>query len=102
MALITHTLYPEHIALTSRNESEWQTLNPVLLKGELGIESDTQRIKIGNGKTAWSDLSYIDSEMLAAVSDLTERVESLESLAGSIMEVVSSVMDNIMKGEINV
>lgn len=32
--------------------------NPVLLKGQLGAESDTTYMKLGNGTTAWNDLSY--------------------------------------------
>ena len=101
MALITHTLYPEHIALTSRSSSDWQALNPVLLKGEIGIESDTLRMKIGNGISDWNVLAYPDAGVMTAINDLTERVEYLEELAGAVMEVVSSVMNNIMKGEVN-
>jgi hypothetical protein len=41
------------------NESNyWYELNPILGKGEIGIESDTGLIKIGNGATNWNDLDY--------------------------------------------
>lgn len=36
----------------------WSTQNPVLLEGELGLETDTRQFKIGNGVTAWSSLPY--------------------------------------------
>ena len=36
----------------------WQTTNPVLAEGEIGIETDTNRIKIGNGTDTYKDLSY--------------------------------------------
>ena len=32
--------------------------NPTLAQGELGIELDTGRIKIGDGVTAWNTLKY--------------------------------------------
>lgn len=35
--------------------------NPILLKGQLGAESDTTYMKLGDGKTAWNDLGYIVS-----------------------------------------
>jgi hypothetical protein len=35
--------------------------NPVLAAGEFGIESDTGRMKIGDGTTAWSRLPYSQS-----------------------------------------
>lgn len=36
----------------------WSTNNPILLAGEIGIESNTNRIKIGNGTSHWNDLTY--------------------------------------------
>ncbi len=32
--------------------------NPVLLKGQFGYESDTRKLKVGNGTTAWNSLAY--------------------------------------------
>lgn len=36
----------------------WSARNPVLLAGELGLETDTLRLKIGNGEAAWNALPY--------------------------------------------
>lgn len=36
----------------------WTATNPVLAQGELGLETDTTKYKIGNGTTAWNSLSY--------------------------------------------
>ena len=36
----------------------WADLNPVLGEGELGIESDTNLSKLGDGKTHWNELKY--------------------------------------------
>jgi hypothetical protein len=38
--------------------ANWTAANPVLLNGEVGIETDTRRFKIGNGTLAWASLSY--------------------------------------------
>jgi hypothetical protein len=38
--------------------AEWTTANPILADGELGIETDTSLMKIGDGVTAWSALPY--------------------------------------------
>ena len=38
--------------------SRWTSLNPILLAGEIGFETDTNKIKIGDG-SHWNDLSYI-------------------------------------------
>lgn len=39
--------------------SDWIRLNPVLINGEIGQEINTGRLKIGDGKTRWTDLTYI-------------------------------------------
>lgn len=39
--------------------TNWTTNNPILLAGELGFESDTNKFKIGNGTSSWNDLSYV-------------------------------------------
>jgi hypothetical protein len=36
----------------------WNTVNPVLSDGEPGLETDTNKIKYGDGSTAWLDLAY--------------------------------------------
>lgn len=36
----------------------WASLNDVLLDGEIGLERDTGKIKIGNGSTPWNSLPY--------------------------------------------
>lgn len=39
--------------------SQWSTANPTLLAGEIGLETDTNKIKVGDGSTAWNSLDYI-------------------------------------------
>ena len=36
----------------------WVSNNPILLEGELGIESDTGKVKLGDGSTPWNSLDY--------------------------------------------
>ena len=38
--------------------AQWTAANPVLDAGEPGWESDTNKLKIGDGTTAWASLSY--------------------------------------------
>lgn len=36
----------------------WAEVNPILAAGEIGVESDTLKIKIGDGVTAWNSVAY--------------------------------------------
>lgn len=39
--------------------AEWTLENPTLLLGEIGVESDTRKFKVGDGVSAWVDLDYV-------------------------------------------
>jgi len=65
------------IQLRRDTAANWTSANPVLAQGELGLETDTSRYKIGNGSSAWSSLSYsslpsnaIDTNTIDAKGDL--------------------------------
>ena len=38
--------------------AKWTAANPLLQRGELGMETDTRKIKVGDGITYWNDLEY--------------------------------------------
>ncbi|MGX7141448.1 phage upper tail fiber protein [Facklamia languida] len=44
------------ITHATKTEAEWNKSTVVLLKGEVGFASDTQVIKVGNGKDLWKNL----------------------------------------------
>jgi len=46
------------ILLRRDTAANWQSANPVLGQGELGVETDTGKAKLGDGSTAWNDLAY--------------------------------------------
>lgn len=39
--------------------ANWTTANPILDQGEVGVETDTLKLKMGDGATAWGSLSYL-------------------------------------------
>jgi hypothetical protein len=38
--------------------ANWTAINPTLFAGEIGVETDSRQIKIGDGVTAWTSLLY--------------------------------------------
>ena len=42
--------------------SQWTSTNPTLAAGEFGFETDTNKLKCGNGATAWTSLAYINND----------------------------------------
>lgn len=46
------------IILRNDTAANWITANPILKRGEYGVEIDTRQSKVGNGTSAWKDLNY--------------------------------------------
>ena len=46
------------IILRNDTAANWTLHNPVLKLGEMGIETDTNMFKFGDGVTAWNGLHY--------------------------------------------
>lgn len=71
--------------------SRWVQVNPILAAGEPGLETDTSRVKYGDGFSRWNDLPYSAGESTGGSADLTLHVNSstphpvyddMESLVG--------------------
>lgn len=62
-----------NIRIQLRNDTaeNWTTANPVLLKGEMGVEIDTGKTKIGNGTDDWKTLKYsgVDENTIKGIID---------------------------------
>lgn len=39
-------------------DAEWTSVNPTLASGEIGVETNTRKFKIGDGTTPWNSLDY--------------------------------------------
>ncbi|MCP4651701.1 MAG: hypothetical protein GY853_16690 [PVC group bacterium] len=59
------------IQIRRDSAADWTSGNPTLAEGEIGWETDTNKIKIGDGVTAWTSLAYLafDSEDPDAIHD---------------------------------
>lgn len=48
------------IQLRRDTAANWTSANPTLAQGEIGLEYDTGKIKVGDGSTTWNSLGYFD------------------------------------------
>lgn len=46
------------LQLRRGTSTAWTAANPVLSQGEIGLETDSKKMKIGDGTTAWNSLAY--------------------------------------------
>jgi hypothetical protein len=53
------------IQLRRDTAANWTSSNPILRAGEVGIETDTRKLKIGNGTSTWTQITdYVSDEKL--------------------------------------
>jgi hypothetical protein len=65
--------------------SNWTSANPTLNVGEFGYETDTGYLKIGDGSTAWTSLSYIvQGATTLTLSDITD-ITASSATTGQIL-----------------
>lgn len=53
-----------NVKIQIRNDTAnaWKTNNPVMLKGEMGVETDTRKFKFGDGVSTWTELDYASAQ----------------------------------------
>jgi len=99
------------ILLRRGTAAEWSSANPILGTGELGIETDTLKIKIGNGSSTWSQLSsyanvtpaQLTSQINSLISAAPSTLDTLNELAAAINNDASfsTTVNNLLTGKVS-
>lgn len=79
------------IQLKYKNAAQWGA-SEVLLAGEIGLELDTKKYKLGDGSTTWSELAYYTNPQTdALILALTERVTTAETDISGIKDRLDAI-----------
>ena len=73
------------IQLRRGTASQWTTANTLLAQGEIGLETDTSKLKLGDGSTLWNSLSYFSAGSGVTAVTATSPVAS----SGGLTPVIS-------------
>jgi hypothetical protein len=94
-----------NIQIRRGTNSEWASANTTLVSGEPAFETDTLRLKIGDGLIAWSGLNYIGSkETLSLVrNDTGDLISAGQALyaSGVYNNSIPSVAKYVADGSIS-
>lgn len=64
--------------------ANWTSANPTLAAGEIGIETDTQKMKVGTGSTVWTSLAYAATGTVTSITAGTGLSGGTISTSGTI------------------
>ena len=84
------------IQLRGGTAAEWTAANPVLHLREPGVETDTHRVKLGDGVTAWADLPYPDTaDITAAVAAAINNIlNGVPAALDTLNELAAAIADD--------
>jgi len=81
--------------------SSWTSSNPILASGEVGIETDTNKIKIGDGSSNWTELDYFADVYAASASiiayinsEIGDLIDSAPALLDTLNELAAAIGDD--------
>lgn len=81
--------------------AQWTDANTILAAGEIGFETDTGYLKIGDGATAWDDLAYfkdastLSAEIVGLAPEALDTLQELSSALGDDPDFLTGINDSI-------
>ena len=82
--------------------ASWTKSNPVLLAGEMGIETDTLKMKVGDGTSNWSALGYLGADandILAIINENRDSCTTVEVAEGKSDTEALATISNPKNGD---
>lgn len=73
--------------------AQWTSANPTLASGEFGFETDTGKVKIGTGSTAWASLSYLGAGTVTSITAGTGLSGGTITTSGTIAIDTATTVD---------
>lgn len=90
---------PTRFRIRRDTAANWTSENPVLLLGEPALETDTGKVKYGDGSTAWTSLSYAAGSFTIASNGLVARTAAntytARTLTGTADEIAVTNGDGV-------
>lgn len=90
------------IRFTFRGDTaeNWRNVNPVLLQNEAGRETDTNRVKFGDGTTAWNGLPYVDKRLEDAITALEAKFDGGKANAAETADKLAVARNIALSGAV--
>jgi hypothetical protein len=75
--------------------SQWTSVNPILAAGEMGVESDTNLFKFGNGTSTWTALAYANNSDVAIAEISQDAINNALSLGAGLSKTYNDGANSI-------
>jgi hypothetical protein len=75
--------------------SQWTSTNPILAAGEMGVETDSNLFKFGNGTSTWTALSYANNSDVAIGEISQDAINNALSLGAGLTKTYNDGTNTI-------
>ena len=75
--------------------SQWTSVNPILAAGEMGVESDTNLFKFGNGSSTWTALVYANNSDVAIGEISQDAIDTALTMGAGLTKTYSDGANTI-------
>ena len=92
------------LILATKTAQEWSTYEAIPLKGELCVESDTKKAKLGNGTDAYAELTYFNitpEDLQTAIEEASHTHANktiLDKITAAFTTELKTKLDGIQAG----
>ena len=92
------------LILATKTAKEWSTYEAIPLKGELCVESDTKKAKLGNGTDAYAELTYFNitpEDLQTAIEEASHTHANktiLDKITAAFTTELKTKLDGIQAG----
>ena len=92
------------LILATKTAQEWSTYEAIPLKGELCVESDTKKAKLGNGTDAYAELTYFNitpEDLQTAIEEASHTHANktiLDKITAAFTTELKTKLDGIQEG----
>jgi Major tropism determinant N-terminal domain len=91
---LTATLDLAQILVRRDTSANWTLANILLASGEIGYETDTHLLKIGDGSTLWNSLGYLSAEIAGQIHLAPAKTTPIDADEFALVDTAAS---NIIK-----
>jgi hypothetical protein len=82
------------IQLRRDTSANWTSISPILSAGEIGYETNTGKLKIGNGSSVWSALDYFETDLSEYLTASSASTTYLTEASASTNYATKTYADN--------
>jgi len=79
------------IQIRRDSQANWISNNPVLAVGEMAYSTDEQKLKVGDGSSDWSSLSYINALPSEITSEISSAIDSIVDAAPGTLDTLNEL-----------